>query len=566
MTSAVKFHLAQIEVRDFRGIAHLDLPLPKGMPLYLVGANNAGKTTVLDAIALALRAGGFHTFTPEPFDFRLGPDGHHSAEFSITLRFEADGGKLPAVKGIEAPTFVHGVRVCGKETKRGYEHSHNLIDATGEKITFSPASPVPKALKEEFAGTGATYRKVNARLDDIRDHLPEVWALRPDEIEASLYVWRTGPLRRLASLLSKHLLADKWAYRERPMPEAIKSAHAFLRGAVQELPFWKDNLRPKLEEALGRYVGAPARFDLSPDLMALEEWLVSQLGIAFAIEDGSTPVPLKNMGDGWQSLVRLAALDVFRQYPELVRGQGTLLLLEEPETHLHPHLRRKLRDVLEDLASNGWQVVVSTHAPEFISFTGRQKVARLQRSQGAVTLHSPTPGDVRDEIKKQERLERGRATLELPFSRFALLSEGKSDELAFRLAFKAVGFDADGASMAIIQTGGASGLAATARLAASLGIPWFAVTDADVKADGSANPMTERARKDLAALRAPKDGMATMPGKLEAALHLQAHADSAEVYDCLNGQSSDALRAAFPDFMSVVDAIVEWGSPVPKLA
>ncbi len=38
------------------------------------------------------------------------------------------------------------------------------------------------------------------------------------------------------------------------------------------------------------------------------------------------------MGDGWQSLVRLAALDVFRQYPELIRGEGALLLLEEPET------------------------------------------------------------------------------------------------------------------------------------------------------------------------------------------------------------------------------------------
>lgn len=561
---AVKFRLAELDVREFRGIERLELQLPAGMPAYLVGANNAGKTTLLEALALALRAGGFHSFTPEAFDFRYALGRGHADEFHIRLKFEADGGKLPSVKGIEAPSFVHGVHVRGKTTRRGLEHSHYLTNDKGETISFSPATPLSAAAKEEFAGTGAGYRKVNARLDDIRDFLPEVWLLRPQDIEASLYAWRTGPLRRLARLLSDHLLADRWAYRGREMPNSIVSAHGFLRDAVQELPFWKDDLKPKLEEALGRYIGAPARFSLAPDLATLEEWLIGQLSIAFAVEEGAAPVPLQYMGDGWQSLVRVAVLDVFRQYPELIRGDGVVLLLEEPETHLHPHLRRKLRDILEDLAEKGWQILVSTHATEFVSFVGKQRLTRLSREGAGVTAYTPAAGDIREEIKRQERLEMGRATMELPFSRYALISEGKSDELAFRLAFKAIGFDPDAASLSILRSEGAPGLPAMAKLAAALGIPWFSVTDADTKPDGAPNLATEKARQSLTQMRSERDRMATVPGNLEAALRLVNHASSAEVFALLSQIKEAELRSSYPEFSTLLDEIVAWCSAVAR--
>ena len=60
--------------------------------------------------------------------------------------------------------------------------------------------------------------------------------------------------------------------------------------------------------------------------------------------------------------------------------ERVVLLFEEPETHLHPHLRRKLRDVLERLAKNSWTVITATHSPEFISFAQSQKIVRLWRT------------------------------------------------------------------------------------------------------------------------------------------------------------------------------------------
>jgi len=88
-----------------------------------------------------------------------------------------------------------------------------------------------------------------------------------------------------------------------------------------------------------------AKIDLKPDTQAIEEWLAQQLAISLATDPNSVPMPLKSMGDGWQSMIRLAALEALTEYPDLVR-ERVVLLLEEPETHLHPHLRRKIRRVL----------------------------------------------------------------------------------------------------------------------------------------------------------------------------------------------------------------------------
>jgi len=48
--------------------------------------------------------------------------------------------------------------------------------------------------------------------------------------------------------------------------------------------------------------------------------------------------------------------------------KGSVLILEEPEVHLHPSLRFKLVDLLKDLANAGVYVVISTHSPEIVRY------------------------------------------------------------------------------------------------------------------------------------------------------------------------------------------------------
>ncbi|HFD86286.1 MAG TPA: DUF2813 domain-containing protein [Gammaproteobacteria bacterium] len=111
---AVDFRFDKLSIRNFRGIRELDVALPEGMPIHLIGANNSGKSTVLDAFALVLKGGGMHAFTPEKFDFYHDAQGVASENFSMTLYFAANERRqLPAVQGVGNPIPVAGVRVLG---------------------------------------------------------------------------------------------------------------------------------------------------------------------------------------------------------------------------------------------------------------------------------------------------------------------------------------------------------------------------------------------------------------------------------------------------------------------
>jgi hypothetical protein len=53
---------------------------------------------------------------------------------------------------------------------------------------------------------------------------------------------------------------------ERKMPDALHAGYKFFREAVEAFPFWKDDMKPKLETVFSRYVGTHANIDLKPTL------------------------------------------------------------------------------------------------------------------------------------------------------------------------------------------------------------------------------------------------------------------------------------------------------------
>jgi predicted ATP-dependent endonuclease of OLD family len=133
---AIDYRFSRIDISGFRGIRDLRLGLPERDPTYLIGANNAGKSTVINACALALKGGGFHTFTPDIYDYFAEPTGERVATFRIDLHMTRLD-VLPAVQGVGNPVDVHGIRVLGKTDKAGKNsHQHTLFDANGETITM----------------------------------------------------------------------------------------------------------------------------------------------------------------------------------------------------------------------------------------------------------------------------------------------------------------------------------------------------------------------------------------------------------------------------------------------
>ncbi len=74
-------------------------------------------------------------------------------------------------------------------------------------------------------------------------------------------------------------------------------------------------------------------------------------------------LPIKNLGSGIEMIVSLLFLETLASLSK----EKLLILIDEPELHLHPKLQDRLADYLWNLSrgDNGHQVFVTTHSPIF---------------------------------------------------------------------------------------------------------------------------------------------------------------------------------------------------------
>jgi predicted ATP-dependent endonuclease of OLD family len=310
-----------------------------------------------------------------------------------------------------------------------------------------------------------------------------------------------------------------------------------------------------------RYVGTHATIDLKPDTQLIEEWLAQQLAISLATDPNSVPMPLKSTGDGWQSMIRLAALEALTEYPDLVR-ERVVLLLEEPETHLHPHLRRKIRRVLGALAKKGWTVVYTTHSSELVSFDEDQVVTRMVRSNGSVAVRCVHTDRINQDAKLQSKLDE-RGAHDFLFGTAAIFCEGKNDSFAVRLGFEKTSVDCDARSVSVTQCGSVSAIPAFAEISKALGIRWCALTDQDLLQDGTVNLVTEKARNCIEQHRGNEDKQVQWPVHLENCVGIAAGKATPEV--CLAKLSDAAWATNHPQFKAVLADMAEWIDPTLKI-
>lgn len=341
------------------------------------------------------------------------------------------------------------------------------------------------------------------------------------------------------------------------MPATLHRAHEFFQQSVEAFPFWENDMKPKLEATFKRYVGSNAKIELKPDIKTLEDWLAQQLAIDLATDPNSLATPLKDMGDGWQSVIRLAALEALSQYPDIMR-ERVVLLIEEPETHLHPHLRRRMQKVLSELSSNGWTIVYTTHSSEMITFEGNQTISRLVRTNGSVVSNEIKTDEINDAAKLQSKLD-ANGSHDFLFSIATIFCEGKSDKFALAVGLELEGLECDARSISISQCGSVSAIPAFVEIASSLGISWCAVTDEDVLDNGAINPITGKVRQDLESGKTDNDKLVQWAGDLEKCLNVTEGKAKPEV--TISKTSDVNWRTLNPNYFSTISSIATWIDP-----
>lgn len=186
---------------------------------------------------------------------------------------------------------------------------------------------------------------------------------------------------------------------------------------------------------------------------------------------------------------RVALVRALEKCAETVRD--VVFAIEEPELFLAPHGDRYLYRLFHRLASNGNQVLYTTHSPRLLNVSRLEEIHLVTRDRAGVTdVEHLDPLHADDEFRASCEFDAERS--ELFFSRAAVLVEGMSEKQVIPRVFRALGHDVDRDAISIIDCGGKGNLPLFIEICRRAHIPSVTVFDSDVR--GHERPPAELLR------------------------------------------------------------------------
>ncbi len=187
---------------------------------------------------------------------------------------------------------------------------------------------------------------------------------------------------------------------------------------------------------------AVEKLKTTPMMSRIDKALLETLGISFDIRfvtdqkcvlefgKNGQKLLLEELSVGERSIIQIILTTVGH---ELKSG---LLLLDEPELHLHPQIQSNVLGLLTDIAKEyDLQIILATHSPCFISEKTISNVYRFYLAPGEDVTKVIRPTLTPDQRVLLRVLELSNST-KIFFSRKVILVEGESDEYFMRFLLK----------------------------------------------------------------------------------------------------------------------------------
>lgn len=447
-------HLSKVEIRNFRSFESLTMELQGGLNV-LVGRNNTGKTNLLNAIrhALGPSASRGESLWLERDDFyRATAAASPATSMSVTLTFsglsEQQRSQFFEIVDFDLADLATSKAIVRFTAEWPAHKKQAAIRRTGGPASDEPPE-VPAAILESLPIT----------------FLP---ALR--DAEAAL---APGYRSRLALLLRD--LA------ERPGSTARDNLLDIFNRANGELE--KLDLVKATTESLRTRVGQIAGTDSAPATISAADADFDRILRTLHVRMTASPIgALSANGLGLNNLLYMAVvLEHLKQDSE---NECPLLLVEEPEAHLHPQLTTLLSDYLSRTTpgAHAPQTIVTTHSPTLAAIVPPERIRVLftdpQGKRPACNSLAKAGMDEREQRALQRMMDVTRATLY--FAKAAILVEGVSESLLFPVLAKSLGYDLAKEHVAVIPICGVAFETFKKLLApGAFGIPVAIVSDGD---------------------------------------------------------------------------------------
>jgi predicted ATP-dependent endonuclease of OLD family len=355
--------LKSIKIHNFRGI--LDQEIFFRDYSLLVGANNSGKSTVIDTIRAFYEKDGFKFLEERDFPYIETEDKESWVELAFVLAdeeydsledvYKSESKELKVRKYFKTEGklkvgFVFGYKSNGELNDEPFYGAKSVQSGKFGDLIYIPAiSKVDEHTK--LSGPSA-----------LRDLLYDILS---DVVQGGRsYRSFSGAVEDFSNAVRKEQTSDG-----RSLADFEEKLNHLLRS-------WQASFKMHFKP--------PSAPDLIKSLLSWE--IVDQT------HNKSQDVEL--YGSGFQRYFIYALVQIASQYtgrkptkkekdfaPSLV-----MVLFEEPEAFLHPPQQERLAQNLRALATKGWQVICATHSPYFVSRNTADipSIIRLQRENGRV--------------------------------------------------------------------------------------------------------------------------------------------------------------------------------------
>lgn len=454
--------LKDITINNYRGISSLRIPLDE--LTVLIGENNAGKSTVLEALRLVLTR-GFGSRKDSRF-----------AEYDFHL-------KDTAATPLTADPI--GILLHFSE-----DHEDDWPEAISQQLSEVIQIDMTNGTNHIWLKATGTYQSVTT-LFETR------WSfLNTDGAELALKNANTHNLLvKFAPLFFLSAMRDasqEFGQRgqfwnsflktiELP-PEQLRE----IEEKLQEVNASVIDANSDLGEVINR-IGEVRKFVplAAPDTVILEAIptrlfdLTGKVQVHLKAQHGAK-LPLHRHGEGTQNLAVLMLFQAFTalNLAEAYAPESTpLLALEEPEAHLHPSAIRSLGTLLKNITG---QRLVTSHSGDLVSRIPITSLRRLYKQNGETKVGQVSTNllDARElqAVDYHVKSNKGHYL----FSRSWLLVEGESDFHIMQRLLEYLENSQDDLSLSILEMSQVRGKGEPFfKIANALGIQWFLMVDGD---------------------------------------------------------------------------------------
>jgi len=611
--------LDKISIANFKGLRTAEFD-PTSFSC-LVGENNAGKSTILQAVSIALNR-------PNQLMLDVFYDPTIPVEFTLQLSEISPADLLRLVEDHRARIVEIVNDGCLTLLVR-YRPSDKV-----EVVTFRPVPIEQKYHAASIADNLKGLRGAAVR-EAVIVNYPEFGADCPEDLN----------ITTAKGFLTEKILAlpdEQFVIAEAPLPSGISSSISNLLPEPIYIPAVRnlsDEMKTSQSTSFGRLIGLLLE-DLAPDLNDIDESfrqlnrllnrvtedgdyvdarhekvrdmevlvqgflqehfsnanvelnipppeLKAILSTAqIYVDDGSRDL-IENKGDGIKRSLTFALLRAYVDQLEERRNAGDqedapaprpiIFLFEEPELYLHPRSQRILFDALGRI-SDAYQVVVTTHSPIFFapgvtaSFVRVEKVNAEPKPVGVLYPVNFGLDAASAETFKMARFENSDAAF---FSRRVVLFEGESDDAFCKHVAKVMNpdWDFDEKNIALVRVSGKGNFSRFRRFFDSFGIDVKIVADLDAYFDGyqhlGVNAEVNQVRNDAIQLidaRILAADIKAEPATRQIRDHIQRNTWRAR-YDAAKGavRSVQNDGVVTDDILTALDGLFTWESDIARV-